>query len=149
MGVPSIPLGRFTVFLAAGAPAAVLAILCNYTLVRYFLVPNSIAYLVCLLVQTAVNYEACRRWLFPDTTKGRSYWRHYLTFLKGSAFLRLLDWLLYLLWIGMGIPILVAQSVNIVLFSLLRFRFVNFAFRRQPQNEPAASFVAGGMKDIS
>jgi putative flippase GtrA len=80
-------------------------------------------------MQVSVNFLMCRRFVFPTGTE-RPISRQYAEFLAGIGTFRLVDWAAYSIVVEfLGVPFLVAQVVNVVVFSLLKFRFSEKVFR--------------------
>jgi len=119
---------RFAGFLAAGLPAFLIALGLNYLLVQGLGVPKIAAYGPVLVLQALVNYISCRLFVFPASARQHPFWRHFGRFLGGSGVFRLLDWVLYGILTWAGVHYIVAQALNVVVFALLRFRFVEWLF---------------------
>lgn len=134
----NLPHGRLLKFLASGVPGMGCALALNYLLVRSAGVPKLIAYGPVLLAQMWINYSLCRFFVFGDEAARHPFWTHFLRFLAGSLVLRLLDWALYGLLTAQGVPFLLAQILNVALFALLRFRYVQSLFTL-PQPGPAVA----------
>ncbi len=110
-------------FLAAGIPAALLAIPLNYALVEFGHLPKPLAYAIVLIMQVLVNFLACRYIVFARTSKVPVHVQ-FIQFSLGILGFRVADWATYSLlagYFGMYYPVL--QVFNIVLFALLKFRF--------------------------
>lgn len=104
------------------------AVVLNYLLVHKFGVPKSLGYGPVLFVQTFINYSMCRFVVFRDQSATGSFWSHFFRFLGGSLLIRGLDWLLYGILTAAGLYFLLAQLLNAVIFSLLRFGYVRSIF---------------------
>lgn len=110
-------------FLAAGLPAALLAIPANYLLVELGHFPKPAAYAIVLGLQVVVNFFACRYFVFARTAT-TSLARQFVQFTSGILAFRLADWILYSLLVGyFGAYFTMLQVFNIVLFALMKFRF--------------------------
>lgn len=125
---------RIVRFLVWGLPAFVVSLLLNTLLTTTLGWPKPVSYLVALYVQLSINYFVCRRIVF-DSDPDAPMLRQYAQFMAGVAFFRLLDWGLYSLLVAF-IPFFTvyyqaAQILNVILFSVLRFRFSESLFEKK------------------
>ncbi len=110
-------------FLAAGLPAALLAIPVNYLLVTQAHIPKPAAYALVLALQVITNFFACRYFVFEQTAR-TSLGSQFFQFTSGILAFRVADWGLYTLLVGyFGKYFLILQIINIVVFALLKFKF--------------------------
>ena len=122
---PSRVLGLLK-FLAAGGPAFLVGVPLNYLLVEKMATPKPLAYCLVLIFQVSCNYFMCKLFVFRDTSgKGlRFCWKEYGAFVSGIIGFRIMDWLVYLLWIEViGMYYIFAQIVNVVIFAVVKFLF--------------------------
>ena len=115
---------RLFIFLLAGLPAFGMAIVLNYVLVEWISVPPALAYAPVLFLQVTINFFVVRRFVFDPSRSDASLLAQYVTFLGGVAVLRGADWLAYVLMLAAGVFFLAAQLINVVVFSVIRFVFV-------------------------
>ena len=113
-----------------GAPAFALAIPLNYFLVHQAGLNKAPAYAIVLALQTAANFFMCRAFVF-EKRKVAGLRKVFFVFLSGNILFRLADWLVYVLltkyW---GLPYLVVQLFNVVVFALLKYEFAKRVFER-------------------
>lgn len=125
---------RVVRFLAWGFPAFVISLLLNTFLTTTLGWPKPVSYLVALYIQVSINYFICRRIVF-DSDPDVPMLPQYLHFMTGVAFFRLLDWGLYSLLVAFvpffAVYYQAAQIFNVVLFSVLRFKFSESIFERK------------------
>ena len=118
-------------FLAAGLPGFALAVPLNYLLSARLGMPKPAAYGLVLWLQVTVNFFLCRRFVFRPTVPASAL-RQYGQFLGGVALFRFIDWAVYSLIVAYTpIPFVVAQVLNAITFSLLKFRYVKSVFERR------------------
>lgn len=110
-------------FLLSGLPAFVLAIGLNVALVEWTPLPKAVAYAFVLWVQATMNFFVVRRFVFDTSANRAPLASQYLTFLGGVAFLRGADWVAYVMMVAAGVYFVVAQLINVVVFSIVRFVF--------------------------
>jgi putative flippase GtrA len=110
-------------FLLAGLPSFALAIPLNWFLVTRMMWHETFAYALVLVIQVAVNFFMCRRFVFTDR-KVTPMWHQFGQFMTGILFFRLADWALYSLLVSVfDFYFLAAQVANIFVFSVLKFKF--------------------------
>lgn len=110
-------------FLLAGLPGFLVAVSLNLFLLKVLDWPGPIAYAAVLLVQVTVNFLFCIYFVFERNTE-KSIARQFFAFLSGILMARVFDWALYVaLTELLGIPYLVAQLSNILVFSIAKFAF--------------------------
>jgi putative flippase GtrA len=115
-------------FLLAGVPAFGIAIATNWMLGGVLAWPKPLAYALTLLIQMTVNFFACR-WFVFDTDPSKRIWPQYVQFVSGLAVFRLADWIVYTALVeAAGVHYLAAQITNVVLFSVLRLKFLERLF---------------------
>lgn len=109
------------------------AVALNYLLVHKAGVPAFFAYGPVLLIQMFINYSIVRFFVFRDQAATGPFWSHFFRFLLGSLLIRGVDWILYGILTAAGLYFLLAQALNVVIFALLRFRYVQSLFvERKP-----------------
>ena len=124
-GVRSIALLRF---MASGIPGLLVAVGVNVLLTKYLHWWKPLSYSLALWVQMTTNFFVCRRLVFSCDIDS-SWSRQYREFLAGNAFIRAIEWAVYTIAVsGFDVPYLAAQLGNIVLFSLVKFRFAQTVF---------------------
>lgn len=110
-------------FLVAGLPAFALAIPLNWFLVSRLMWGKSSAYALVLLMQVVVNFFMCR-WFVFTSRKSTPLWAQFGQFLSGILLFRLADWALYTFLVTFfDFCFLAVQVVNIIIFSVLKFKF--------------------------
>lgn len=110
-------------FMVVGIPAFLLAVPANFALVEYAGVPKEIAYAAVLAGQLTINFFMCR-WLVFKKESASKWYHDFALFFWGNLFLRFLDWLVYLLLVHrLGVYYLVAQVLNVMVFSVVKFLF--------------------------
>ena len=110
-------------FLAAGLPSFLLALPINYLLVDHLGVPKRLAYLLVLIFQVSLNYFMCRFFVFK-TPGEKSSLAEYARFMGGILLFRILDWCVYVVLVDtIHVYYLLAQILNVVLFSVAKFLF--------------------------
>jgi len=110
-------------FLVAGLPAFALAIPLNWFLVSRLMWGKSGAYALVLLMQVAVNFFMCRWFVFTNR-KATPVLTQFGQFLSGILVFRIADWALYTFLVtAFDFCFLAVQVVNIVIFSVLKFKF--------------------------
>jgi putative flippase GtrA len=119
----------FIKFLAAGLPAFGLGVLINYGLVDFIKLAIPIAYIIVLLFQVTCNFFMCRIFVFKNTDEKLFCIHKYKKFMSSILIFRLLDWLLYVFMTHyLGIYYLLAQVINVVVFSILKFTVTKYIF---------------------
>lgn len=114
---------NFILFLFTGLPSFLIALPLNFYLVEYFNWPKPIAYALVLIVQVSINFFMCRLFVFENVAK-TSLAVQYLQFMSGILAFRFFDWALYSLFTHMlPIHFTIIQIGNVVIFSLLKYRF--------------------------
>lgn len=123
-------------FLAGGLPGFAVAVALNWLLVSLGHWPKPLAYAAVLWVQFTLNFYVCFYWVFERKTPHPS-WAQYWKLLSGVAVMRGADWVVYTaLTQFAGLPYLGVQLFNVVLFSLLRFKYASSVFEsRRPGSE--------------
>lgn len=108
-------------FLLVGLPAFAVAVPFNAMLVERCAWPKWLAYALTLYLQVTVNFFFCRRFVFkPSATKPVR--RQYVEFLGVVAVFRSVDWAVYTVVVSTTtVHYVVAQCVNVVVFSLAKF----------------------------
>lgn len=110
-------------FLAVGLPAFALAVFLNWLLVSRLAWNEAVAYALVLVSQVTINFFMCRWFVFLDR-KTTPLWTQFGQFLSGVLLFRLADWAFYVLLVSaFSLNFLVAQVVNIFLFTVLKFKF--------------------------
>lgn len=126
-------------FWLAGLPAFAAAVPLNIFLVSYAHWPKPVAYIVVLFCQITVNFFLCRRYVFVSAP-GESIRAQYAEFLGGIGMFRLLDWLTYTAVVELlGINYVAVQAMNVVVFSLLKYKFSEQVFRRTRSRGPSSA----------
>ena len=111
-------------FLAAGVPSFLIAVPLNYILVTEAGVPAPLAYALVLVAQVSCNFLLLRRFVFDSSSNPTPVAHQFARFLSGIGMFRALDWATFTVTVTViGIYFLAAQLINIVFFSLLKFRF--------------------------
>jgi len=80
-------------------------------------------YPLVLAVQMLVNYTVARHWVFGPESHGKPFWRHFGTWALGTLLVRACDWGVYTLLVQSGLHYLLAQSVNVFVFNLIRYQY--------------------------
>lgn len=114
-------------FLAAGLPGFAIAVTLNYLFVAQLELIKALSYAVVLLVQVTVNFFTIIVFVFHrDTSKSMIV--QYLTFLSGVLAFRAADWGFYLLLTeAFGVYFLLAQGINVIVFSVAKYSFARFS----------------------
>jgi len=114
---------KLLAFLFAGLPSFLLALPVNYILVEYFKWSEILAYALVLLFQVIMNFFMCRLIVFKkynDKPLLTQFW----LFFSGILLFRIADWVIYAFLVQtLGFYYLGVQMTNIMLFSLLKFKF--------------------------
>lgn len=114
---------QFSGFLIAGLPSFILAITLNWLLVNRFNCGKAGSYALVLLLQILVNFFMCRQFVFTNR-KITPMWMQFIQFLSGILLFRLADWTIYTIAVYVfGFYFLAVQTVNILIFSVLKFKF--------------------------
>lgn len=116
-------LKKLFLFLAVGLPAFALAVPGNYLLVECLSVHKGLAYALMMVMQVSMNYLMCKFLVFKN--KGSMPWyREFASFFAGIAFIRFLDWCFYVVLVQYaGVYYLLAQLMNVAIFSVVKFIF--------------------------
>lgn len=122
---------KFVRFLLAGIPGFGVSFATNYVLVEFAGFAKLSAYGLALIGQLFVNYLICRYFVFAVEARQRPFWASFWGFVAGSLVLRIADWLLYGVWVQCGLYFVLAQAVNVVLFSAFRFRYAEWLFAKR------------------
>lgn len=113
----------FLVFLIAGLPSFIVALVLNYVLVSFFFWPIPVAYALVLLIQVSINFFMAKNYVFK-TKANTTLAIQYFQFISGIFAFRFFDWLLYLVLTQvLATHFIIIQFGNIVVFSLLKYRF--------------------------
>jgi putative flippase GtrA len=114
---------QLLLFLAVGLPAFALAVPGNYLLVERLGIPKSLAYALMLVMQVSMNYLMCKIFVFKNA-RPKPWYREFAAFFSGIALIRLLDWCFYVVLVhSFGVYYLLAQLINVAIFSVLKFLF--------------------------
>jgi putative flippase GtrA len=117
----SLKLARF---LAAGFPAFLVAIPMNYVLVEWADLSKTIAYAIVLVFQVSINFFILRAFVFDASQASRPVHVQFLQFFSGIIGIRVVDWLFYVFLVEVaGVYFVLAQVINVVLFSILKYGF--------------------------
>ena len=117
-------------FLAAGLPSFALALPLNWLLVARLHWNKAAAYALVLIVQVTLNFFMCRWFVFRER-KQTPVWTQLVQFLSGILLFRAADWALYTLLVSLfGFYFLAVQVANIVIFSVLKFKFARKVMER-------------------
>ncbi|HMP73586.1 MAG TPA: GtrA family protein [Kiritimatiellia bacterium] len=123
--------GHWLGFLGAGLPAFALALPLNFALVDGAGWPKPVAYAVVLIVQVTMNFFMCR-WLVFKQAESSALLRQFVAFLAGIGGFRVLDWMVYALWVRMFPSYyLLIQVTNVILFSVMKYIYSKHVFRRR------------------
>jgi putative flippase GtrA len=110
-------------FLAAGLPAFLVALVLNYLLVTRWHWAEPLAYALVLVVQVTVNFFMCRCFVFEQTSPN-PLWMQFGQFFAGIVGFRLADWAVYTVAVEvLGLYFVAVQIANVVIFSVLKYRF--------------------------
>lgn len=119
---------RYLRFLAVGLPAFLLAVPLNALLVETAHMSKPTAYGIVLCFQVSINFELCRRFVFPEGQQA-SWWKQFIPFMTSILLFRIVDWYLYTLIVIRFPELYIAtQLFNVALFSLLKFSVTRFIF---------------------
>lgn len=133
--MPGLLRNQLVRFVLAGLPAFVLAVPLNWALVRLAGVPKSPAYAIVLSFQVIVNFFICYYFVFEKAGE-RSLLSQFWQFTAGILAFRAMDWAVYSLGTSLlGVPFLVMQLVDVVVFMLLKYLF---ARRVMGRGQPSA-----------
>lgn len=117
-------------FLAAGLPSFALALPLNWLLVARLHWNKAAAYALVLIMQVTLNFFMCRWFVFRER-KQTPVWTQLVQFLSGILLFRAADWALYTLLVSLfGFYFLAVQVANIVIFSVLKFKFARKVMER-------------------
>lgn len=112
---------RFLRFMIVGAPAFILAVPLNIFLVEFFGFSKPAAYGSVLVFQVFLNFELCRRFVFPES-RPVTRLGQFLKFTASILLFRLLDWAFYSYLTSEAPQWYVwFQILNVALFSVLKF----------------------------
>jgi len=109
-------------FLLAGLPSFLIAVPLNILFVRYCGWPMPAAYALVLVIQVTINFWICVNYVF-NRDLSRSLPSLFVTFLAGILSARIMDWGIYSLLTWLGMNYILAQFLNVALFSILKFSF--------------------------
>ncbi len=126
----ALRLGRLLPFLAAGLPGFAVSLALNFLLVTRLNCRPAYVYPFVLFVQLLVNYTICRSAVFPEDARHHRFVPHFLHYLSGTLLIRAADWALYSSMVEAGLYFAVAQSLNVVIFSLIRYSYAKLVFQR-------------------
>jgi putative flippase GtrA len=119
-------------FVIAGLPSLAIAVSLNLFLLKTLGWPGPLAYALVLTVQVVVNFILCVTFVFERDVQ-RSIVGQFLAYVSGSLLARTTEWIVY---VGLtewgGIPYLVAQLLNAVVFTLIKFSFVRRTIEGPP-----------------
>jgi putative flippase GtrA len=118
-------------FLAIGIPAFLVAIPINYLLVEKLLWPKPAAYALVLVIQVTINFFACIYFVFQrdESTSLRS---QFVLFMSGILSARVMDWGAYSLLTWLGMNYMLAQFLNVAIFSIAKFSFARRTIEGKP-----------------
>lgn len=120
---------KFAKFMAVGLPAFALAVPLNYLFVRGVGLSKPLAYALVLVVQTTANFFLCRFLVF-EKRSATPLLTEFAAFFTGVLGFRLADWLVYVLLVKVfGLYFMAVQIGNVVIFSVLKFLFVERILR--------------------
>lgn len=119
----SLKIPRIIPFLASGVPGLGVAFGLNHLLVGWLKWNPVAVYPGVLLVQMLTNYSVCRRFVFGVESRQLPYWSHFAKWAGGTLVIRGLDWVLYSGMVSLGLHYFLAQVINVILFSLLRYSY--------------------------
>ncbi|RME67852.1 MAG: hypothetical protein D6781_12310 [Verrucomicrobia bacterium] len=123
-------LRKFLEFMLIGIPAFALAVPLNWFFVEHLTFPKALSYALVQVLQMTMNFVLARRFVF-NITDSRSFIRQYFSFMAGNATIRFFDWLLYSLIVSIRPDVyLFVQLTNVFIFSIVKFLFARFIFRR-------------------
>ncbi len=123
---------RLLRFALAGLPAFVVAVPLNWALVTMAGLAKPGAYAIVLACQVLVNFFICYYLVFDrgDEPLLRQLWK----FSAGILVFRLLDWLVYSAGTRfLGVPFLLMQIVNVVVFVVAKYLFARRVMARQSE----------------
>lgn len=129
-------LGRYIKFLAIGLPAFGLALPLNYVLVEWAGWSEPLAYALVLCCQVSLNFVMCRLFVFESRPED-SLWSQFAKFFAGICGFRILDWVLYVLLVKVGVYFMIAQVMNVLIFSVGKFLFARGLFEGRRKSEAA------------
>lgn len=118
----------FLRFLLSGLPSFLIAIPLNIFLVELLHLHKVLAYSLLLVLQITLNFFMLRRFTFR-TAPGPSMLRKFSHFMIGIIIFRILDAALYAFLVQrLGLYYLLAQILNVGLFSIAKFLFSQYVF---------------------
>jgi len=109
-------------FLLAGLPAFIMAVPLNMLLVDRLAWPKPAAYALVLVAQVSINFWICVKFVFTRDAR-RNLAGQFVTFLGGIMAARALDWTTYSIMTWIGVHYVIAQLLNVVVFSILKYSF--------------------------
>ena len=110
-------------FLLAGLPSFLIAVPLNWWLVSRLGVDKALGYALVLVMQVTINFFMCRAFVFVHE-KEQNIFRQYFHFVAGILTCRIADWGVYVVLTEYaGFYYLLVQVMNIVIFSILKFKF--------------------------
>ncbi|MDD3283112.1 MAG: GtrA family protein [Candidatus Cloacimonetes bacterium] len=122
-------LSQFIRFLASGLPSFLIAIPLNVFLVQVLGIHKVWAYCLVLLFQITLNFFVLKRFTFMESEG--SALRKFGLFMPGIILFRILDAGLYALLVQVwGVYYILAQLINVVIFSMAKFIFSKYVFER-------------------
>ena len=114
---------NYAMFMIVGLPSFLVALLINYTIVYYLNWFKPIVYAIVIVIQVSINFFMCRLYVFKNEAT-TSLSTQGIQFISGSLAFRFFDWLLYsILTQILSIHFTIIQIVNVVIFSLLKYKF--------------------------
>ena len=127
-------------FLLAGGPTFLLAIPLNWVLVTHAGWPKPLAYALVLALQVTGNFFVCRHFVF-DTTPEGNHWLRFSRFTQRILLLRFAEWIVYsVLTTKCGLPYLAVQVGNVLVFGVIKFKFLTPVFELDPgRAKPSAT----------
>lgn len=121
-------LTTFIRFLLSGLPSFLIAIPLNIFLVELLHLHKVLAYSLLLLLQVTINFFMLRRFTFRSDP-GKSELRKFSHFMIGIIIFRILDAALYAVLVErLGLYYILAQILNVGLFSIAKFLFSQYVF---------------------
>lgn len=128
--------GRYIKFLVIGLPAFGLALPLNFVLVKWAEWSEPLAYALVLCCQVSLNFVMCRLFVFESRPED-SLFAQFIKFFTGIIGFRVLDWLLYLVLLHVGIYFMIAQVMNVLIFSVAKYLFARGLFEGNRKPEAA------------
>lgn len=126
-------LPTFIRFLLSGLPSFLIAIPLNIFLVELIDLPKILAYCLVLLLQITLNFFMLQRFTFRCDQQQSSL-RKFRHFMLGIIIFRILDAMLYAFLVQrLGLYYILAQILNVGLFSIAKFLFSQYVFEGKPR----------------